>query len=140
MRRQVGAHLAHISTGNGGKGGVGRGSQKGHFLKRLLPFRALRHPAVPTLDRLDKAEVTGSSPVSPIREKARKSGPFLVSGEGAGVPKGVPFPADFPHEGLRIDFAGGRPVPVAGQASSLETAAVTDAGSPLVAVQSGCDA
>jgi hypothetical protein len=50
----LGAHLAHISTGNGGKGGVGSGLQKGLFCRYLLPFHALRNPLVPTLNRLDK--------------------------------------------------------------------------------------
>jgi hypothetical protein len=40
--------------------------QKCLFSRLFLPFRALRDPPVPTLNRLDKAEVTGSSPVSPI--------------------------------------------------------------------------
>jgi len=62
----LGAHLAHISTGNAGKARVGAGIQKGLFCRCFLPFRALRYPLIPTLNRLDKAEVTGSSPVSPI--------------------------------------------------------------------------
>jgi hypothetical protein len=62
----LGAHLAHISTGNAGKARVGAEIQKGLFCRCFLPFRALRYPLIPTLNRLDKAEVTGSSPVSPI--------------------------------------------------------------------------
>ena len=65
-RALLGAHLAHISTGNAGKARVGAGIQKGLFCRCFLPFRALRYPLIPTLNRLDKAEVTGSSPVSPM--------------------------------------------------------------------------
>jgi hypothetical protein len=61
----LGAHLAHISTGNGGKARVGAGIQKSLFCTCFLPFHALRYPLIPILNRLDKAEVTGSSPVSP---------------------------------------------------------------------------
>jgi hypothetical protein len=75
----LGAHLAHISTGNGGNGGVGSGIQKGLFCRYLLPFHALRNPLVPTLNRLDKAEVTGSSPVSPIAKRPVFTGRFAVS-------------------------------------------------------------
>jgi hypothetical protein len=57
----LGAHLAHISTGNGGKAGVGAGIQKGLFCRCFLPFHALRYPLIPTLNRLDKAGLVMSS-------------------------------------------------------------------------------
>jgi hypothetical protein len=80
----LGAHLAHISTGKGGKAGVGAGIQKGLFCRCFLPFHALRYPLIPTLNRLDKAEVTGSSPVSPIPKCPRKCGVFRSEGGPAG--------------------------------------------------------
>ena len=49
-----------------GRAGVAAGRQKRRFPKRFLPFRAPRCRGVPAPGRLDKAEVTGSSPVSPI--------------------------------------------------------------------------
>jgi hypothetical protein len=66
---QLGEHLANISTGNARNDRVGMGTHQARFSRRLLPFRAHRYPAVPALFSLDKAEVIGSSPISPTSQK-----------------------------------------------------------------------
>jgi hypothetical protein len=78
----LGEHLANTSVGNSGIAWVTAGNRISHICRAFVPIRALRYRAVSALFRLDKAEVTGSSPVSPIAQKPCKSHGFCVSGGG----------------------------------------------------------
>src|SRR5271155_1423675 len=79
-KTRLGAQLAHTSTGNDGKCGVGVENQKSLLYRQFLPFHAHRNPRVPTMFGLDKAEVTGSSPVSPMPQTPHFYGAFGVFG------------------------------------------------------------
>ena len=90
---RVGEHLANTSMGNCRNRWIGEGSRTVLICRHFTPFRAHRYPAISALFRLDKAEVTGSSPVSPITKKTLQISAFLLhAGEGQEMLRSRVFP------------------------------------------------